>query len=365
VIAIEALVADTVAIAQTPAPTFEEGERIEWLERRLADAPGRRRRDDAGNLIWEWGEGRPRLLIAAHVDTVFARDVTLDVRREGGRLVGPGVGDNAVAIATALHVTECLLKTTALASGAVAFTVCEEGQGNLRGALAACRELRPIAMIALEGHGLDRVVVDAVGSIRALVRVTGPGGHSWEDSDRPSAIDALFELGIGYTRMRQDGIVVNIGTVTGGSSVNTIASECEMMFEIRSTDESQLDSLTEAIGKVVVPTPLTVEVRTIGRRPGGRLARDAEVLRVVRETRDELGLPNTEDAASTDANAGLACGIPSLALGATLGAAMHTTSEYIEIESLELGYRQLESVMRHLLESASHASETQASQRTG
>src|SRR5262249_21913837 len=150
-----------------------EEPRIAWIERRLSTSAGSRRRDAAGNLIWTWGNGPPRLLLTAHVDTVFPADMPLDVRIEGERLVGPGVGANAAAIATTIHVVSRMLDKHELAAGAVAFTVAEEGLGNLRGAHTACEEQRPDAVIALEGHGLDSVVVDAVGSVRARIAARG------------------------------------------------------------------------------------------------------------------------------------------------------------------------------------------------
>jgi len=164
---------EIVELAGIPAPTFSEDGRLAWLERRLAGAPGWRHRDGVGSLIWSWGEGRPRLLLLAHVDTVFAKETPLRFRRESGFLVGPGIGDNAAAVVVVLHVVEELLARGPLAAGAVAFTVCEEGLGNLRGARAACEGLRPEAAIALEGHGLEKVIVEAVGSVRARVHVTG------------------------------------------------------------------------------------------------------------------------------------------------------------------------------------------------
>ena len=177
------LIEDLVALAQTPAPTFAEERRLQWLSERLEQTPGRRDRDRAGNLIWSWGTGRPRLVLAAHVDTVFSAETDLTVRSDGDDLVGPGIGDNAAAVAVAVNVVEDLLAGHAeLAPGAVAFTVGEEGLGNLRGASAVCGSVTPPdAFIALEGHGLDEVLVDAVGSVRARIRVRGPGGHSWED----------------------------------------------------------------------------------------------------------------------------------------------------------------------------------------
>jgi acetylornithine deacetylase/succinyl-diaminopimelate desuccinylase-like protein len=58
------------------------------------------------------------------------------------------------------------------------FTVGEEGLGGLRGARHACRELAPEAVLTLEGHGSDRVFVDAASSLRVPSTLTGPGGHS-------------------------------------------------------------------------------------------------------------------------------------------------------------------------------------------
>ena len=83
---------DLLALARVPAPTFDEGERIEWLLQRLQGAPGRRDADAAGSLIWRFDDERPRVLLLVHVDTVFAREVPHEPVLEGGRLRGPGVG---------------------------------------------------------------------------------------------------------------------------------------------------------------------------------------------------------------------------------------------------------------------------------
>jgi len=346
---LDRLVDDALSIARIPAPTFEEEERIAWLERRLAGAAGVRVRDDVGNLLWTWGQGRPRVLLTAHVDTVFDRSVELDFRRERDGLRGPGIGDNAMAVAMAISVVEELLGEGELAPAAVAFTVGEEGPGNLRGAFAACERLQPDAMIALEGHGLDELFLDAVGSVRASVEIVGPGGHSWADRGRPSALHALLEIAVGLIALSGDGLAVNVGLLSGGRAVNAIADRGQMTVEARSTDHRLLERFDERLGALELRPPLAVTVDLIGRRPAGRLRRDAPLLQVVREVRDELALPNSETAASTDANAGLALGIPAVALGAARGTNMHTTREYIDTSSLALGRRQLAMVLRRLL----------------
>jgi len=94
------LVDEIVELASIPAPTFAEERRLEWIERRLADAPGSRARDEAGNLLWRLGDGRPSVALLAHVDTVFPEDAPLAFGAEAGLLTGPGIGDNAAAVVT-------------------------------------------------------------------------------------------------------------------------------------------------------------------------------------------------------------------------------------------------------------------------
>lgn len=346
------LVADAIALARTPAPTFAEEPRLRWLEARLAAAPGRRARDGAGNLIWSWGEGRPRVLVAAHVDTVFGADTELTVRADGDDLVGPGIGDNAAAVAVAVHVVEALLAEGIPAPGAVAFTVGEEGLGNLRGAIEACRALEPEAFVALEGHMLDDVVVDAVGSVRARVTVGGPGGHSWSDRGRAGAIDGLLELARRLQALWVPSAPVNLGTIAGGRSVNAIADHAELLVERRALTQPPLDAFLAALQGLELPAPLTVDVEVVGARPAGRLDRDAPLLGAVLAVRERLGLPARLAEGSTDANAALAAGIPALGLGVARGASMHALDERIDATTLDLGAAQLDGVLRTLLEVA-------------
>ena len=49
------LIDDILELARIPAPTFDEAARIDWLERRLERAPGRRERDAVGNLTVDVG----------------------------------------------------------------------------------------------------------------------------------------------------------------------------------------------------------------------------------------------------------------------------------------------------------------------
>lgn len=324
-----------------PAPTGSEDARIRWLEDRLVELPGSLGRDEVGNLLWRFG-GSPELLLMAHVDTVFHGLGEIDVERSDAELIGPGVGDNAAAV---MAVVWTLAELDSIPPGlAVAFTVGEEGLGNLRGALHACRSLRPAMAVALEGHGLDEVVTEHVGSTRARVTIRGPGGHSWSDRGTPSAIHALLPIGAGLAMAG-----ANIGRVSGGGAVNAIASEAELLAERRSLDQGELDQFEVEVGEFIVDPPLSLEHEIVGKRPAGRISRDHPLVQSVVRARRGLGLPDGFGAGSTDANAAAAFDIPAVSIGCTRGSGMHTPGERIELEPLELGCRQLGAVIGALL----------------
>jgi acetylornithine deacetylase/succinyl-diaminopimelate desuccinylase-like protein len=351
------LVDDLLAFAAIPSPTFAEGERLAWLERRLAVLPGHSRRDDAGNLIWSWrgapgggDDARPELALLAHVDTVFGAGEDLGIREDGGTLRGAGIGDNAAGVVVTLHVVGALLGEGALRRpGAVAFTVGEEGLGNLRGAHAAVAGLRPRAVVAVEGHGLDEVALDAVGSLRARVRVHGPGGHSWGARGTPSAIHALLGAGAALAQTGTADAPVNVGRIEGGGAINQIAGSAELTIERRSLDQADLDAFAARLAALTVPSPLSIAVETLGERPGGRQDPDHPLVHAVRAVRTELGLPWRLDTGSSDANAALAAGVPALVLGCSRGGEMHTHEEHLDAASLATGADQLDRLLRALL----------------
>jgi tripeptide aminopeptidase len=346
---LEDLVHDIATIASIPSPTFAEEARLVWIGDRLQRASGRTRRDAVGNVIWSWGDARPRILLTAHVDTVFPLSTPIVIQRHGDRIVGPGVGDNAAAIAVVIHVVDGLLRDRGLDSAAVAFTVGEEGLGNLRGARHVCSEMQPSNVIALEGHGLGSVIADAVGSIRARLSVIGPGGHAWQDRAHPSAIHGLVKLAAATLRNGERDSPVNIGLINGGLAVNAIAGEAELVLEKRSADAATLSRFVDHLGALECDPGLDLTVEILGDRPAGSLPRDSTLLTTVLGVRRKLGLPELIEAGSTDANAAMGMGIPALGLGVANGADMHTERESIDVKSLAVGAEQIAQVLTSML----------------
>jgi tripeptide aminopeptidase len=125
-------------------------------------------RDPAGNVLARIGGPGPAIVVAAHLDTVFAAGTPLDVRRTRGRLHGPGIGDNAVATAALIGLGRTIARSRRAPRRPIllAATVGEEGLGDLAGIRAVLDAHEASLVIALEGHGVDSVVVAGIASAR-------------------------------------------------------------------------------------------------------------------------------------------------------------------------------------------------------
>ena len=324
--------------AAIPAPTGAEEARLQWLQQRLSRAPGTRRRDDSGNLIWSFGEGRPELLLMAHVDTVFAAATELAFTRDGDDLIGPGVGDNATAV---------------IADGVGRWSTWRPQRGwrsrspwARRGWATCAARARRARTCGRGAPSPSRATASITWSsttsaARARITVSGPGGQllvrPWHAERRPRA-DRTRRAAHG----RRDG---QHRPHLGGEAVNAIAAQAEMVVELRSLDDAELRRFEERVGGLAVMAPLRLEVEVVGRRGAGRVAAGDPLVRAVVEARRSIGLGNAFAAGSTDANAAAALGIPAVCIGCADGSGMHTPEERIDVRSLERGVAQLEAVL--------------------
>jgi acetylornithine deacetylase/succinyl-diaminopimelate desuccinylase-like protein len=346
----------TERIASVPSPTGAEETKSRLVERLYADEGLTTRRDKLGNVIatvpgrLSPAAGAKTVLVAAHIDTVFPLDTPLEIERSADRLSGPGIGDNSVAVAATIKLAELLRQAKEMPAVDVLLTgdVGEEGLGNLRGireVMAAHPDIG--AVVALEGHNLGRVTHVAVGSRRYLVTAEGPGGHSWGDFGRPSAIHALSRLIAELDAIplpRSPKTTLNVGTIEGGVSVNTIAPRASCLVDLRSTDETALHRLSDRVTRLVRRSNradgVTFTVESIGERPAGVVAVDSPIVRIAAQTLSAFGVDPSFDASSTDANVPIAAGVPAVCIGLTTGGNVHRTDEYIDLAPVPTGLAQ-------------------------
>ena len=348
-----------IEVTQIPAPTGDEGERARWVARRLSDAGLVTRTDAMQNVVARSPDASTLapVVVCAHLDTVFPHDTSLGVQRDGHRVVGPGICDNARGLAVMLAIARVAQRCRSALVRSVDFvaTTGEEGAGDLRGAKHYfANNRRPFAVIALDGAGDERIVNTAVGSRRFRIEYRGPGGHSWAAFGAANPVHATGRAAMRIADITLESVgraAVTVSRIHGGLSINSIPEDAWLEVDTRSTREATLDKLEQEIRAIAAGaaaeenerrtagTPhLTHQVRLIGDRPGGQTDPDDPLVVVAMAATRLSGRTPELSAASTDANAAIGAGVPAIAIGAGgRGGDAHSTHEWFDNASSSRG----------------------------
>ena len=343
-----------------PAPPFAEQARAQYfLDQFTILGLTNPHIDAEGNALAELTTNNqqlttsPVILLSAHLDTVFPAGTNCTPTEDGPKILAPGACDNAAGLAALLAIAAALRHAEIVPACTILFAanVGEEGEGDLRGMkhlfssepYANCIK----AAIALEGSSNEMIVDRALGSRRLRVTVTGPGGHSWADAGRPNPILALSAGLLAIARIplpRNPRTTLNVGTISGGTSVNSIPPSATADLDLRSTSATQLDRIELAILKTLDSTIATeglhLHVERIGNRQPGILPESAQLHRSLRAVDRHLRLATASRIGSTDANLPLSLGIPALAIGSGgTGGGMHTLDEWYDPTGRDLALR--------------------------
>lgn len=338
------------AIQQIPAPTFSEERRAAYVESQLARMGLQPERDAVGNVLARLPGGKKRpLVVSAHLDTVHPAKKNLDLVRDSERITGPGIGDNSISVAVLLGLARLFHDEKLPGDLWVVANIAEEGLGNLIGMQAVVDRFkdRPLAYIVLEGMGLGLIYHRGLGVHRYRVVCETPGGHSWGDYGMPSAIHELAAVITRITRLnlpKRPRTSLNVGMIEGGTSVNTIANRAWMELDLRSEDERILKKLAAKVKQRVATYDrpgVLMTMQEIGHRPAGEIPESHPLVRAAQQCLTREGITPTLEIGSTDANVPLSRGYPAVCIGLTRGSNAHTKDEYILVEPLAAGMRQL------------------------
>jgi acetylornithine deacetylase/succinyl-diaminopimelate desuccinylase-like protein len=307
----------------------------------------------------------PCILLSAHLDTVFPEGTDCEPVEspDSPRIHAPGICDNVAGLSALLGIASALRYAKIAPPIPILFAanVGEEGEGDLRGMRHLFERgpyrTRIAAAIALEGSGTAAAVTRALGSLRFRVTITGPGGHSWTDAGIPNPIlilsQALTE--IASLKLPSNPLTtINVGHISGGTSINSIPESATALLDLRSTDPTQLvatathihqifDDLvsTFATHKTTSPPP-KLHIQTIGNRPAAALPDDSPLLRTLRAVDRHLVIRTELRLGSTDANIPLSRYIPAIAIGTGgTGGGIHTLQEWYDPTGRETALRRI------------------------
>ncbi|UOM33294.1 M20/M25/M40 family metallo-hydrolase [Acuticoccus sp. I52.16.1] len=354
------LVAELIELTEIPAPPFMEERRAEAMRAKMTAAGLDEVAIDAVGNVTGLRRGRGNgtaVVVAAHLDTVFPAGTDVTVRREGTRLLAPGIGDDTSGLAAMLAFVRALDAAAIETEHDILFVadVGEEGRGDLRGIrhlFAREDAARIVAFFTLDTPSMDEIVVTAVGSKRYHIVFRGPGGHSLMAF---GTVNPMYALGAVIAKMaaievpREPRTTFCASVVGGGTSINAIPEEVWLDVDLRSTSADELARLDATLADLVAASVaaenargstangvVTAEAVKIGDRPAGATAPDAAIVAASRAALTHFGFPARLGASSTDANIPMSLGVPAVKLGSGgRGGRIHTLEEWIELEPEE------------------------------
>ena len=338
---------------ELPAPPFKEKLRAEAFLARLKELGAKDAYMDADNnvIAIRRGVGQgPKLLISAHLDTVFPEGTDVTIKEKDGKLYAPGISDDTRGLIVLMQWLKALNERGIQTTGdlVIVANVGEEGLGDLRGMKAIFKHVAGIdGMVGLEPGLLDRITIGGTGSHRYDVIFTGPGGHSFGAFGQvPSAIHAMGRAisKVGDIRPPKDPkTTFTVGTVEGGTSVNSIAGHASFALDIRSngsdslaqTEKQIMDAIAAGVAEENqrwdTDKKITVEMKLIGDRPAGSTPEDSLVVKTAVTSSKAFGGKPYFNSSSTDANVPMSLKIPAIILGSGgKNGGTHSLTEWLD-----------------------------------
>jgi acetylornithine deacetylase/succinyl-diaminopimelate desuccinylase-like protein len=338
-------------LARIPSPSHHEERRAAWCKDYLESFGARGVYiDEALNVIYPYHCEDKNDLVAflAHNDVVFPDTGELPLRMEDGKIFAPGIGDNTTNVTGLMELARMVTEMGLKPRRGILFVLnsCEEGLGNLKGARRIMQDFggRITEFIGVDGS-YSAVYNDAVGSKRYRVEVKTEGGHSYASFGNRNAIYYLAKMIDTLYGMKVPPIgktTYNVGIIAGGTSVNTIAQQAEMLYEYRSDRREALeimDGMFAAVVEAFRAMQLEVNGELVGDRPCKGEVDNSALTQKVIDIAAEFGLKLGTAAGSTDCNIPLSMGVPAVCLGIYKGVGAHTRGEHMVMDSVDTGIR--------------------------
>jgi len=337
-VAIESPTDDKAAVDRCAAELRARAAAVGWRARVEA-------RPDAGDhTVLEIGEGRPRILLVGHVDTVWpiGQLARMPIARRDGRLCGPGVLDMKAGVSMGLLATRAVFETAAPATGTVAMLVTSDEETGSRTSrtLIEAEARASDAVLVLEpalAGGALKTSRKGIGQFH--LHVTGVAAHAGVDPGKGvSAVRELARQILDLERLHDltRGVSVNAGVIAGGTRPNVVAEEALAIVDVRAptlADAAEVDAAFRQLRPHLAGARLTV-TGGFERPPMERSAGVAALYAEAQAAAAELGQTIAEGGTGggSDGNFTAALGVPTLdGLGA-VGDGAHALHEHVEID---------------------------------
>ncbi|WP_458097309.1 M20 family metallopeptidase [Roseomonas sp. WA12] len=299
--------------------------------------------DDAGNE----GNARRNIVLMGHRDTVFPKGEPerRPFRIENGIATGPGVADMKAGLVMNMFVLAAFKELGGAPGPMVALFTGDEEIGSPEGRPVIEAEARRARAVfnSEPGRANGGIVTGRKGGVFMAVEIEGRAAHSGGNFE--AGISAIGELAAKVTAIHAltdlaRGITLNVGLVSGGQSVNTVAPSAQLQIDLRYVEpadrEEVMGKIHDIVGRSFVPgtrAAMTIRGEFL---PLTQTPAAARMFEMYRSAAGESGLSITGEFSGGCADSGFtaAMGAPTLCAVGPVGGKAHSPEEYLEVSSL-------------------------------
>lgn len=351
-----AYLADLTTLANMDSGTYDraEVERVgAWVRARCREWGAQIEEHPGGDFADSFaairgGQGSGRVVLLAHMDTVFPAGTTAQrpLRVEGERVLGPGTCDMKAGLLAAVYAVEALraLGFTGYGEIRLVCTTDEEvGAPSSRGFVERMAEGADAVLVLEAGRENGDIVGQRKGGGVYKLEVAGRSAHAGVEPQKGRsaalslcrqvvALHALTDLEAGRT--------VNVGVIHAGTRPNVVPDHAEAEVDLRFNTMADMDRLLREIttalaGAVLEGTTYTWAPLHV-RPPWEPSAGTERLVELASTTARALGFDVRAAATggTSDGNFTAARGIPTLDGLGPVGGLDHSPREYVEISSI-------------------------------
>ena len=302
------------------------------------------------------------LLLMGHMDTVFEAGTAgkRPFRILGERAYGPGVTDMKSGDLIGAYAMDILEKEQALAPLKICLALNpeeEKGSKHVRKWLENLSMRSKYVIVLEHARGDNEHVQERKGLGRYTLKFQGIAAHAGNNPELGRS--AITEMAYWISKLAEltdfaEGFTVNIGTVAGGEAANIVASEANMVVDLRLVRLEQEQKFNDCILELkehAQKKEVKIEVSGGITRPPMFVTAETEIfMTLVNNVSESLAMPCKwcKAGGGSDGNFSAALGIPTIDGFGPLGGSAHTDNEYLEVEAIEPAAKLLLEIVKKL-----------------
>lgn len=287
------------------------------------------------------------VLLLGHQDTVFPKGTIKErpFKREGNKVFGPGVIDMKGPLLSLYYTVKELIESKTSKKICILLNSEEEiGSEHYKDLIEEIAKKSNYTLVIEHARPNGDLVVERKGSGGYKVEFTGKASHAGSAHDKGR--NAINEMAYWINELNkitnyEKGTTINCGVVKGGAAKNVVAEKAFLEFEFR---VKKIEEAKEVIKKVEIlkehAKEKEIKVVILGGLNRGPMIFDEKskvLFELIKSKGKELDIEikGVSSGGASDGNLTSSVGSPTIDGLGPVGGGQHSTSEYLDLDSVE------------------------------